>query len=318
MPAHRTARHTPFTVPPAGSAAWLDHRNGTFRRGDVRASDDATYPATDAVRAAITAEPDVNVNTARDIGQGLRNAGGQPYPSWRILDIAEDMGRFHSNRGAVGAAIRPATFNGGLPPGPTPTPPEPIEPIEPSEPPESERPMPEQQAAVKPVKPSTGRAYPTREAVCAGCGVTFTSTRFGSGWTRYHSRECGEAHRQQVRREASPEPAEPEPLDTTHITTTVTERLVPLVSPVATVVWDGASFTQSTSTAQPVNVSLPGYDPRRQLRQSLHLMVDALPEGDTWTRAERSRWLEMIVGLLDFTITAPPTGELEALDWRVG
>jgi hypothetical protein len=66
-----------------------------------------------------------------------------------------------------------------------------------------------------------------------------------------------------------------------------------------------------TSTAKVVSPS-----PRRALRASLHALIDALPDADEWTHAERSRWLEAVWGILGFAIstTDEPTPLLSGVE----
>ena len=139
------------------------------------------------------------------------------------------------------------------------------------------------------------RSYPTREAICPGCGVAFMSTYYGSsGWTKYHSPGCGGAHRRRAKAEApnAPESVEPTP--------------------------DVPPSTESVNPVNSVNPVSPPHvapDPREELRgAALHAAVAALPRA--WTRAGRSRWLEMIAGIVDFAI--PVIDEPVQLDWRAG
>lgn len=340
---HQRAAHMPsFT------GAVFGGLGSASRSADPLPEHEVRWPATDELRAAIEREWDGDSGTAHDLGRRFHNAAGESYPSWRIQNIARELDiydermseRIQANIAAIKAdanarrrpllVSQPPKQNIRMiaeiemiedeaseisPPLPEPEPEPEI--------PESEVSMPDNPpeaataAPVKPKEPEKPRSYKTRQATCAGCGVTFTSTFYPStGWVLYHSRECSILNRRSRKPAAEAEETErsqPAPEST---------PLPPAPSASeqeAVLQFNGKQMAREVITSITSADIQQGWgvemwrSPRRQLRQALHTLVDALPDADTWSRDERSRWLEAVVGVLDFTIPAPPAFEL---DWR--
>jgi len=328
---------------------------GTLRRDDTPLPDDeARWPDTPAVRAAIDAEYDGDPGVARDIGLRL---GG--YPSRRIQDIAVAMG-IHADRlrelmlhGAKPRWRKPDEPPSPLPSLPTPTPVEPVEkedtqPVsqfatlperspdqpEPDEADETPTPAPDATPAPAPAmltcrdckqpfapwKPARSGVL-CRTATCRDCfraQMSATARRIGTKPPPYGSRG-------NPRKPAAPlaaekweaKPAPEPPQDTTD------GELVTALRDGYHVEWTDAPMKiNKPLTDYGVNPSAlelllpkPAPSPRRALRASLHTLIDLLPDGDTWSDSEHERrWKDAFDSLLDLIIER----KSDARMWRAG
>lgn len=96
---------------PGGKSTWMSaHHGGSeglvgHHDTTVLPEHESKWPATDAVTAAITAEWDGTAGGARDLGQRHHSpVDGSTYPSWRIADIAQQIGVYAAKVAARAAA----------------------------------------------------------------------------------------------------------------------------------------------------------------------------------------------------------------------
>lgn len=267
---------------------------------------EARWPATDTVRANIACDwTDNDIGTARDIGQRLRNAAGEPYPSWRVVDIARMPASAPSTpitpTSSTEREVIPVSQHASLP---------------------DRSPDQPDEAPVAPPKP---HAYPSREAKCAGCGVTFTSKLYKTGWTKYCSVRCANANIPRPGRANRAAPVErpaiaaekwgdTRPPVEAPAASVATLRATDEASPFqpGAVITGGATYllVREEPAATPPTPPLP----RRALRPCLHTLLDTLPAEDYWTDSQRSIFLEALCSWLDAAIERRP----DALGWRAG
>lgn len=310
----------------AAAASYIGGSGGTFSpTARPLPEHEAQYPATASIRAYIAAHwTDGDVGTAREVGHQLHNAAGEPYPSWRVVDIA----RMPATAPSAPEPIAPSKKETIVSQFATLSEPSPDQP-EPDEPTETPTETPAESEDAPSPAPDT--------LTCEDCGVSYASWRsVAVRGQSYPIRICQPCHLTRYRagrKRAADERAaalpviEPEspppttlakwpakPAQDAPAPPQEPQERPPLRIPPGSFDAPAATDGELVTALRDDYRATPAPSPRRQLRASLHTLVDALPDGDAWPECERARWMEAFTGLLDFALERQP----DAARWRVG
>lgn len=352
---HQGARSVWMSAHSGGdSAAIVGHHDTT-----VLPEHESKWPATDAVTAAITTEWDGSAGDARDLGQRFHSpVDGSTYPSWRIADIASQIGVYAAKVAARAAANLDAQYPAPhVPPtllakgkakrwAEDPHPPTGITTIEgalarveqqladgdgdttiltiqrealrdiaaerslTTKPQPHSRERDEERAMETAMRTETNEQHEQhdlpreakprqgdkRDAPCAQCGESFTSTYYAKGWSRFCSRTCLDAARSIAAKQQH------------------TARAAAVLTTQSLSSRPAAPSTQIVSPPREsvhLHLATPDPLPTPPALGVLDAILHRLPAARSWTTAERTRWVALFAAGLDYEITITDEGDAQ-------
>lgn len=264
------------------------------RRDEVLPEHEERWPVTEMARELIQARYDGTASTSHEIGLQLVTPKHGAYPSWRIEQIAQQLGLDGEKRNAIIERVRAEDAAGKV----------------------------ERSRTPQPMKASS-------EGKCEICGATFEPWKAGRGLTKRFCRSCflQKANTERWPRKADPEPeAAPEPSqhcvdnfhdycggynaaggkcncschDDAHYEPSAEASAEPVYAA-------GPNFPTFVAAALPVAERDPEPDAPLTFGDlpgsgAVFELMDLLPTNGRWSGKRRYRWLTALTATLDLLI----------------